>query len=178
MKNRDWRKNPFLKEAKKTTLKEYLQTAKTLFWIGVICFPFIPLLIIPWQNTGETAYSVMMLFAIPIDLLMILFSGEQWGKYSKFFPLNSLKEFEVSLNSENDIFKYGRFVDDKGTFEIKVLETEPGIWVAFGQQKDIKLDLYSYPYPKEYIAGFFVRNFNYADYNKSKCRRENTTQTA
>ena len=115
MKNRDWRKNPFLKEAKKTTLKEYLQCAKALFWIGVICFPFIPLLIIPLLKTDEVFYFVMMLFAILGDLLIIGLSVGNWGRYSKFFPLNSLKEFEVSLNSENDIFQYGRFVDDKGT---------------------------------------------------------------
>ncbi|MBQ9716202.1 MAG: hypothetical protein IJV77_07350 [Clostridia bacterium] len=165
MKNRDWRKNPFLKEAKKSKMKDYLRMAKFLFWVGVLCLPFIPLLIIPWLKTDEVFYFVIMLFAFALDILMIASAPGQWGVYSMFFPLNSLKEYEVFFQSEEDLFQHGRIVDDKGTFEIKVEETESGVWTILGQTKDIKLDLYSYPYPKEYIAGFFVRNFNYAVYN-------------
>jgi len=119
------------------------------------------------MNTGEDFSSILALFSFSLGWTLAFSSEQVFGSYLRYFPLNNFKEFDVSFEKEEDVLKYGDFVDDKGTFAIKVKETEEGIWTVFGKEKNLRLDLYSLSHPKEYIAGFFVRNFNYVDYNKT-----------
>lgn len=162
-------------------MKFYSRLSKFLLVIGIVLIPVMIGVTIVWRNVTFDEFSFAILLdsqMTPLGLvvmfgwlfcpLFLLSSPMVFARYSRFFPLNNFAEFEVKFNNEAEVLKFGHFVDTQGTFAIVVKQKQPGIWMVFGEEKDIRLDLCRYPFPKRYLCAFFVRNFNYRDHNMKK----------
>jgi len=110
-------------------------------------------------------YGVFSFIAFGIAICLWETAYETFGNYTQYYPLNSLQEYKISIKYENDIISYGDF--DAGVLTIEIIR-EGDMWLLSKNEKKLKIDLTGYPYQKQWVLGFFIRQFNFVEINKRK----------
>ncbi len=80
---------------------------------------------------------------------------------TRYYPLNNPSDYKFNL-------KHLMFRQDRDSITLDAREACKGLWIVIVEEQMLIFDLRGQFFPKNYIAAFFVRQFNFSVVNKRK----------